>query len=254
MTFSLAIPSGILFLFLCLACVSVQNTPAVNTAIGNHANHVFAKADINGDMVLSYFEFEKYSLSLNEYQQDDEEFHARISTLFDSMDTDVDGYISQTDIFNGVMTSLLPPRRAVGAGLFFICGIVVVFTCVFIMWYQFLSLRRYEEEYQFEQDEIRRMKEGSYRPMHDGEEGEYDLFADVEKGRFEEDDDDRQMDDDDHHVDQDDDDFGDGQDHAVDDDEDYGIDLDNSGDEDVDLYADDDNEGDEYGADPVLVN
>jgi len=113
-----------------------------------HSNQLFAKADTNHDHRLDFHEFSQYTLALQSFQvhQNDTQFRSLMSRVFDAMDKNGDGFVTQESMNAGVAQALWPARERFGIAMTAIAGVVAVFSLVFWCWYSAFRRAKIERD------------------------------------------------------------------------------------------------------------
>lgn len=79
--------------------------------------------------------------SLPEYisRKNDTAFQQSMLQGFEGMDSNSDGYITPADLYQGLLSSLLPERKRLGFSMLAVCIIVAAFSVIYGVWYKHLD-------------------------------------------------------------------------------------------------------------------
>jgi len=136
------LPVVILTLFLSLAVLALAHTPVSDKYVRAHSEEVFRRADTNHDGYVDFFEFQQYTLSLDQYQGfNSSEFRDRLIQVFDDLDVNNDGYLTPDDMFRGVLEALEPPRQRFGISVTVVGAVTVAFMALCWFWSNELKRR-----------------------------------------------------------------------------------------------------------------
>jgi len=137
-TVMLVIPCIIFGMFLFLTIITLGNTGLMTAYVHRHTAEMFLKADkYPTDGVLSYFEFQQYTLSLPQFAgMNNTQTRARLIQLYDAIDTSLDDAMTQSEMNHAILSGLKGPRLRLG---YSVLTITIVSFCYIVLYWTWHS-------------------------------------------------------------------------------------------------------------------
>lgn len=169
-----ALTLSIILVFLYTAVAALSHSENGSAYTRKHAHTVFTRADNDNDGYVSFQELSKYTFKLSEHKRElyggtsppmdtdspnqngvpsgfiyganTTETRQKIAEVFDFLDSNLDGFLTEDDVYRGLSTIIRPSRERLGiASLLLICA-SLAYPPIFYSWYSSYWQRELQEK------------------------------------------------------------------------------------------------------------